>query len=279
MTSISTCGPRQPVGEQLDQGRRCPHPCGPTPRWRRARVRRSTTDDLGIGGVDLVDHDQLRHTVARRRRRALRGRRRAGRPDQDGAVDHVQHAGRRRRPLPRSNGTPRRAGAAGCGRSRPCRSACTPRPSGVRLGARSGRAWRTARSRRAPGLGEPVEQLRLAGVGVPGDRDARHRVAPAARALGVTGRLHVLDLAGAASPSACGSGDGPVRSSSHRGHASRCRHRRPTWPPACRDIDSPQPRRRGSRYSSWASSTCALPSGSSRAGRRCRGSARSGRSP
>ena len=34
----------------------------------------------------------------------------------------------------------------------------------------------------------------------------------------------------------------------------------PTWPPACRDIESPQPRRRGSRYSSWASSTCALPS-------------------
>ncbi len=34
----------------------------------------------------------------------------------------------------------------------------------------------------------------------------------------------------------------------------------PTWPPACRDIDSPQPRRRGSRYSSCASSTCALPS-------------------
>ena len=34
----------------------------------------------------------------------------------------------------------------------------------------------------------------------------------------------------------------------------------PTWPPAWRDIDSPQPRRRGSRYSSCASSTCALPS-------------------
>ena len=33
-----------------------------------------------------------------------------------------------------------------------------------------------------------------------------------------------------------------------------------TRPPAWRDIDSPQPRRRGSRYSSWASSTCALPS-------------------
>ena len=33
-----------------------------------------------------------------------------------------------------------------------------------------------------------------------------------------------------------------------------------TRPPACRDIDSPQPRSRGSMYCSWASSTCALPS-------------------
>ena len=33
-----------------------------------------------------------------------------------------------------------------------------------------------------------------------------------------------------------------------------------TRPPAWRDMDSPQPRRRGSRYSSWASSTWALPS-------------------
>ena len=31
-------------------------------------------------------------------------------------------------------------------------------------------------------------------------------------------------------------------------------------PPACRDSASPQPRSRGSRYCSWASSTCALPS-------------------
>ena len=34
----------------------------------------------------------------------------------------------------------------------------------------------------------------------------------------------------------------------------------PTRPPAWRDIDSPQPRRRGRRYSSWANSTCARPS-------------------
>ena len=33
-----------------------------------------------------------------------------------------------------------------------------------------------------------------------------------------------------------------------------------TRPPACRDSDSPQPRSLGSMYSSWASSTCALPS-------------------
>lgn len=34
----------------------------------------------------------------------------------------------------------------------------------------------------------------------------------------------------------------------------------PTLPPAWRDKDSPHPRRRGSKYSSWASSTWALPS-------------------
>ena len=34
----------------------------------------------------------------------------------------------------------------------------------------------------------------------------------------------------------------------------------PTWPPACLLIDSPHPRRRGRRYWSCASSTCALPS-------------------
>src|SRR6266702_3761128 len=33
-----------------------------------------------------------------------------------------------------------------------------------------------------------------------------------------------------------------------------------TRPPACRASDSPQPRSRGIRYSSWASTTCALPS-------------------
>ncbi|SLH25255.1 Uncharacterised protein [Mycobacteroides abscessus subsp. abscessus] len=34
----------------------------------------------------------------------------------------------------------------------------------------------------------------------------------------------------------------------------------PARPPACRDIDSPQPRSRGSMYSICASETCALPS-------------------
>ena len=34
----------------------------------------------------------------------------------------------------------------------------------------------------------------------------------------------------------------------------------PARPPACRDIDSPQPRSRGSMYSICASATCALPS-------------------
>jgi hypothetical protein len=33
-----------------------------------------------------------------------------------------------------------------------------------------------------------------------------------------------------------------------------------TLPPACLDIDAPQPRSRGSKYCIWASSTWALPS-------------------
>ena len=50
------------------------------------------------------------------------------------------------------------------------------------------------------------------------------------------------------------------RSWSRPGRGCRCRRRRPTRPPAWRDSDSPQPRSRGSRYCSWASSTWALPS-------------------
>ena len=45
-----------------------------------------------------------------------------------------------------------------------------------------------------PGTGEPVEDRGLAGVGVPGDGDARHGIRPAAAALGVADRLHLLDL-------------------------------------------------------------------------------------
>ncbi len=45
------------------------------------------------------------------------------------------------------------------------------------------------------GIGEPVEQRGLAGVGVAGDRHARDLVALAARALGVARRLHVGQLA------------------------------------------------------------------------------------
>ena len=65
-----------------------------------------------------------------------------------------------------------------------------------------------------------------------------------------TGRLHRGDFR---CGHACADlGGGPVRS------WFRCHLRLPTpapapptWPPACRDMESPQPRRRGSRYSSW----------------------------
>ena len=45
------------------------------------------------------------------------------------------------------------------------------------------------------GVGEPVEQRRLAGVGVAGDRDARHVVATARLALDLAGAAHLLELA------------------------------------------------------------------------------------
>ena len=45
------------------------------------------------------------------------------------------------------------------------------------------------------GAGEAVEQRGLAGVGVAGDRDARHLVGLATEAAGVAADLHVLDLA------------------------------------------------------------------------------------
>ena len=46
-----------------------------------------------------------------------------------------------------------------------------------------------------PGVGQPVEQRGLAGVGVAGDRDAGDVVAPARLALDVAGAAHVLELA------------------------------------------------------------------------------------
>ena len=44
------------------------------------------------------------------------------------------------------------------------------------------------------GPGKAVEQRALTGVGVTGDRDARHRIAVALLALGVAGGLHQRDL-------------------------------------------------------------------------------------
>src|SRR5699024_1291812 len=45
------------------------------------------------------------------------------------------------------------------------------------------------------GVGEPVEQGRLAGIGVAGDRDGGHRAAESGGAAGVAVGLHPLDLA------------------------------------------------------------------------------------
>ena len=64
-------------------------------------------------------------------------------------------------------------------------------------------------------------------------RDPRVDPAPVGLELGLTGTAQADTAAGAAAAAG---------------------------PPACRDSASPQPRSRGRRYCSWASSTCALPS-------------------
>ena len=181
-----------------------------------------------------------------------------------GAVDDVHDQVGLARPPPASSGTPRPAGAAGAGRSRPCRRGC--RPGRRRSRARRVVGSRVANSASSTSTPAPVSRLsrrRLAGVGVAGDRHARHRVAAPARRAWCRG-----------------SSASPMISRLSREMRVRIRRRsvsilvspgprRPTPPPAppprplppvCRDSASPQPRRRGRKYCSWASSTWALPS-------------------
>ncbi len=76
------------------------------------------------------------------------------------------------------------------------------------------------------GAGEPVEQRRLAGVGVAGDRDGRHLVARRSWPLGVPRRASCRRSRGAAWRSGRGCAAGRSRSWSHRDRGCRCRRRR-----------------------------------------------------
>ena len=129
------------------------------------------------------------------------------------------------------------------------------------------------------GVGQRVEQARLAGVGVADDGHRGHLVAPARRRAGSRGPASSRRSRGAAWTSGCGSGAGPARSWSHRGRGRRCRRRpRRDRRPAG---TAPHPSRAAAAAGRTAGPARPAPCrpGSGRAGRRCPGSARSGRSP
>ena len=219
---------------------------------------------LLVGRVDLVDDQQLGHARRRRPRRAPRGPPAPAPPGRDGRRRPRARPGRPGRPPPASSGTPRRSGAAGAGRSRPCRRACRPAPSRGRgpPGGRVERGEQRVLDQHA-GAGQPVEQAGLAGVGVAGDGHGGHRVA--ARGRRAWSRRTVrMPLISRAQPGDAGADPPPVGlelglTGTAQAHAA-AGAAAAAAPPAWRDSASPQPRSRGSRYCSWASSTCALPS-------------------
>ena len=107
------------------------------------------------------------------------------------------------------------------------------------------------------GAGERVEQRRLAGVGVAGERDRGQ--APRARARGASRARRGLRVArGAGAARRCGRAPGGGRSRSATRPGPWCRCRRPCAPRRSRWVHSPRMRAR--LYSSCASSTCSLPS-------------------
>ena len=148
-----------------------------------------------VGGVGLVDHDDLGHLVG-----VDLGEHLAHRGDLTlgvgvGAVDDVEDQVGvgdllQRRPerldqlvgqvADEADGVAHRVDPAVVGRRTP----------GGRVEGREQRVLD-----QHPGAGQPVEQAGLAGVGVAGDRDARDVVAAPLLALGVAGALHVGELA------------------------------------------------------------------------------------
>src|SRR4051812_21388382 len=151
--------------------------------------------DHGVRGVGLVDHDQLRHLVGAdlREHLAHRGQLALGVgvraihdvQDQVGVGDLLQRAAERLHQLVRQ--VPDEADRVAHGVDAAVGGGRTPR------GGVQGGEERVLHQH--PGVGEPVEQARLAGVGVARDGHARDVVATALLALGVAGALHLAQVA------------------------------------------------------------------------------------
>jgi hypothetical protein len=226
-------------------------------------VRSEPVDDLGVGDVGLVDDDDLGDVPGpldtRRARLADRGDLALGVGVEPSTTCSSRSASAT------SSSVLRKASTSwwGSARTKPTVSTRVySRPSGVSarrtVGSRVANSWfststpapvsrlsrsRTCRrwcSRRSPRWARPVRTAARVSLGVPAGLH-RGDVALELGDPGVDPAPVQLDLglAGAARPDALTAGDPP---------------------PAWRLIDSPQPRRRGSRYCNWASSTCALPS-------------------
>ncbi len=166
-------------------------PRRPVPSARKA------LDVDRVGGVGLVDHDQLGHTPGADLAEHLADGRDLRPRVGVGCRRPRAGSGRPPPPLPASSGTPRPADAAGAGRSRPCRSSVN-QPAGRGPGPAHGRVQRGEQRvvHQHAGPGQPVEQARLA------RRWCSRRSPPTgtvaggcAAALDLPARRHLRDLA------------------------------------------------------------------------------------
>ena len=129
------------------------------------------------------------------------------------------------------------------------------------------------------GAGQRVEQAGLAGVGVAGDRHARARRCGHGWTAGWPARWPCRRSPGGACSPASGCAAGRSRSWSHRDHGYRCRHRRRRGHRPAGTSTHPSRAGAAACTASGRARPGPCPPGWSRAGRRCPGSARSGRRP
>ena len=137
------------------------------------------------------------------------------------------------------------------------------------------RVANSASSTGALGAGQPVQQARLAGVGVADDRDRRHLVPPPLGPLGLPGRVHLAQRGTQLGDPAVDPAPVGLQLGGHTGPRPPMPAPPLARPPAWRDRLPPQPRRRclrGTAAGPARPGPC--PRRSSRAGRRCPGSRR-----